>query len=162
SRDQSDDDTVGALRQALASSMNFAWALERMDPKAAAWIFPNAYHIKVAVRDSTAFWLSSGNWNNSNQPDIDPLTNPAGSAAIARKSDRDWHVIVQNAKLAAVFEKYLLNDLRVAGDHQAAAAGQPPDSAALEQLAAAELAAVAPRTPSRYFPPKTLTANMKI
>ena len=33
------------------------------------WIFRTAYHIKVAVRDHSTFWLSSGNWNNSNQPE---------------------------------------------------------------------------------------------
>ncbi|MFZ0751079.1 MAG: hypothetical protein WAM70_17075, partial [Pyrinomonadaceae bacterium] len=33
--------------------------------------FASAYHIKVAVRDERAFWLSSGNWQSSNQPDID-------------------------------------------------------------------------------------------
>ena len=35
--------------------------------------FASAYHIKVAVRDHAAFWLSSGNWQSSNQPAIDPL-----------------------------------------------------------------------------------------
>lgn len=39
----------------------------------------NAYHIKVRVDDSDQFWLSSGNWKNSSQPDIAPvdLSNPA-------------------------------------------------------------------------------------
>jgi light-regulated signal transduction histidine kinase (bacteriophytochrome) len=35
--------------------------------------FASAYHIKVAVRDRQSFWLSSGNWQSSNQPDIDFL-----------------------------------------------------------------------------------------
>ena len=67
-RDQTDEETAKALRTALGADFSFAWALERADPLAAAWIYPNAYHIKVAVRDGSAFWLSSGNWNNSNQP----------------------------------------------------------------------------------------------
>jgi hypothetical protein len=66
-RDQTDEESVGALRESLGSGLAFAWALERADVMAAKWIFPNAYHIKVAVWDGTAFWLSSGNWNNSNQ-----------------------------------------------------------------------------------------------
>jgi hypothetical protein len=35
-------------------------------------LIPSAYHIKVASRDGEEFWLSSGNWKSSNQPDIDP------------------------------------------------------------------------------------------
>jgi len=78
-RDQTDEDTRKALEDALGGKLSFAWALERADPMAAAWIYPNAYHIKVAVRDGEAFWLSSGNYNNSNQPDIDPVNDPAGA-----------------------------------------------------------------------------------
>jgi hypothetical protein len=168
SRDQTDDETARAVKDALADALDFAWALENKDPHAAAWQFPIAYHIKVAVRDSAAFWLSSGNWNNSNQPDIDPLTDPAGSAPVARNSDRDWHVIVQNAELATLFEKYLLNDLRVATAHQleaaesAAVASPPSDLSGLQQVAIEADAAVPPRVPSRYFAPKTITADMKI
>src|SRR6201995_4248364 len=70
--DQTDPDTVARLRVALAGEFTQAWALTRTDKDATAWIYPSAYHIKVAVRDRSVFWLSSGNWNNSNQPDIDP------------------------------------------------------------------------------------------
>src|SRR5262249_21458807 len=37
-------------------------------------LYPNAYHIKVAVQDGKKFWISSGNWQNSNQPDEDAAT----------------------------------------------------------------------------------------
>ncbi|WP_345374201.1 phospholipase D-like domain-containing protein [Frondihabitans cladoniiphilus] len=114
--DQTDEQTVAALDQALGSSFEQAWALERMDPKASAWIFPTAYHMKVAVRDSKAVWLSSGNWNNSNQPDIAPTTNPADAAA-ARAGDRDWHVVVDDAGLAGVYEAFLKHDHEVAAAH---------------------------------------------
>ena len=33
-------------------------------------LWASAYHIKVAVRDGKAFWLSSGNWQSSNQPNV--------------------------------------------------------------------------------------------
>jgi hypothetical protein len=155
SRDQSDDETVAALESRLGDSMKFAWALERMDPNAAAWIYPNAYHIKVIVRDGDTFWLSSGNLNNSNEPDIDPLDDPAGSAATARTSDRDWHVIVEEPKLAGTFQKFLLNDLAVAAQHQVSEAGVPSARAGFGELAAAEPAAasVPARAPKTYFPP---------
>jgi hypothetical protein len=116
--DQSDEQTVAALKSAFGDELEQAWALERSDPLATAWIFPSAYHIKVAVRDHAAVWLSSGNWNNSNQPDIDPVTTP-GDAAEARTRDRDWHVVIESAELAAVFEAYLLHDLSIAREHNA-------------------------------------------
>jgi hypothetical protein len=160
-RDQTDEDTVKALTQELGHNLSFGWALERADPMAASWIYPNAYHIKVAVRDGKAFWLSSGNFNSSNQPDIDPVKNPTGSAAVARKSDRDWHVIVEHAKLASVFEAFLQNDLKTAQLHQATAAAEAAALAALGELAQPELA-VAPRVFKHFFPPRTISAVMKI
>ena len=29
--------------------------------------------MKLAVRDDDTFWLSSGDWNNANQPRLDPV-----------------------------------------------------------------------------------------
>lgn len=132
--DQTDEQTVAALRTAFGDHLTQAWALSRMDPLAAAWIFPSAYHIKVAVRDSSAVWLSSGNWNNSNQPDIDPVTTPADADA-ARAGDRDWHVVIENEQLARTFEAFLLNDLAVATQHQATTPVPVPVPALLAPLA---------------------------
>ncbi len=121
--DQTDERTVAALKTSLGSAFDQAWALDRMDPLATAWVFPTAYHIKVAVRDSSQLWLSSGNWNNSNQPDIDPVANP-GDATAARIRDRDWHVVIDDAGLATTFEAFLTNDHAVAKQHNAAPAAQ--------------------------------------
>lgn len=66
--DQTDSDTVAALGDTLGDSFSSAWALVRSNKAVPRWIFPTAYHIKVAVRDGKSVWLSSGNWNNSNQP----------------------------------------------------------------------------------------------
>lgn len=158
--DQSDAETHDALAASLGSRLQFAWALEDRDPEAAAWIYPSAYHIKVAVRDGSAFWLSSGNWNNSNQPDIDPVNDPAGAQSTLKSSDRDWHVIVEHPALAALFEKYLRSDLTVASQHQVAAAVTASIDA-LSTLATPELPA-ASRVPQLFFAPKTITARMKI
>jgi hypothetical protein len=160
-REQTNDQTSDDLQSALGDRFKFAWALERSDPKVSTWIFPSAYHIKVAVRDNTSFWLSSGNWNSTNQPDIDPLTDPAGAASIVQKSDRDWHVIVDHQGLADVYEKYLLNDLDVASQNQGVAAEMAAAMSALAELAAPEII-LAARVPQQYFPPKTITARMKI
>ena len=168
--DQTDEETVASLQSALGSRLDFAWALEGHDPKVDAAIFPSAYHIKVAVRDSRAFWLSSGNWNNSNQPEIDPIADPVGARPQLLKSDRDWHVIVEHEGLAALFEAYLLNDLEQASAHQAAdgaavgAAGAAASAAALEGLAALAQPEVASqsRVPRQFFAPRTITARMRI
>jgi len=116
--DQSDEQTQQKLKANLGQREDFAWALERNDPRISEWIFRSAYHIKVAVRDEDTIWLSSGNFNNSNQPDIDPIKDPSGSSATAKKSDRDWHVIVTHQGLAKTFEAYLLNDLAIAKKYQ--------------------------------------------
>jgi hypothetical protein len=58
SADQSDEQTRGDILSALKTRADFAWALDAMDPLVRAKIYPSAYHIKVAVRDSNTFWLS--------------------------------------------------------------------------------------------------------
>lgn len=161
-REQTIDETVESLQAKLNRRLSFAWALERNDPNAAAWIFPSAYHIKVAVRDRSAFWLSSGNWNSTNQPDIDPVADPDGSKAIAAKSDRDWHAVVEHPGLAKLFEKYLLNDLKVAADHQVEEAEEAAATlAALGELVVEQLE-LAAKAPVQYFPPKEITGRIKV
>jgi len=73
--DQTDAETVAKLREELGNRAQIAWALDNHDPMVTAWMFPYAYHIKVMVQDGKTFWLSSGNLNNSNQPD--PASPPA-------------------------------------------------------------------------------------
>jgi phosphatidylserine/phosphatidylglycerophosphate/cardiolipin synthase-like enzyme len=72
--------------------------------------FATAYHEKVAVRDASSFWLSSGNWSLRSQPNIDPIGDPADAAGMYAKGNREWHVVVDDAKLAAVFEQYIKYD----------------------------------------------------
>ena len=159
--DQTDDDTHDQLASAFGNDLRFAWALERNDPKVDTWIYPRAYHIKVAVRDSTAFWLSSGNFNNSNQPDIDPVNDPSDAAPQLKSCDRDWHVIVEHAGLARLFEAYLLNDLDVAEANQQLPAGPEAMAAAFSELPAPDLLASA-RTPKQFFAPEEFDEKMTI
>lgn len=91
--------------------------------------FASAYHIKVAVRDRKAFWLSSGNWQSSNQPDIDFFDTDADVALIPR-FNREWHVVVENAALAKAFQVYLEHDFKTASapiDEAGAVAVTGPD-----------------------------------
>jgi hypothetical protein len=112
---QSDEQTVQAITTADGDG-TVMWALTETDPDTTKWIFPTAYHIKVAVRDGTAFWLSSGNWNVSNQPNLAVKTPSRGSLANA---DRDWHVVMIDAGLAKLFEAYIEHDYLVASGVQA-------------------------------------------
>jgi phosphatidylserine/phosphatidylglycerophosphate/cardiolipin synthase-like enzyme len=153
--DQTDADTVAALTNALGGSVTQAWALTRFDPDVTAWIYPTSYHIKVAVRDSATTWLSSGNWNNSNQPDIQPVVgNPDADAA--RHCDRDWHVIIENQSIAETFEAYIRNDLAVAAAH-----GDPPEDPGL-CLPAPPLGVTETRPFAQFWAPTSVTANMRI
>ncbi len=110
-RDQTDSQTVQALDGKLSKRAQIVRAVDRSDALVSAWAFPSAYHIKVIVRDGTAFWLSSGNLNNSNQPD---LSSPPHT------EDRDWHVIVEDEGLAKVFSAYLTQDFKTAAQYQLA------------------------------------------
>ena len=136
-RDQTDWETIQDLKQALGSRARTAWALTRSEPFAAQWSFPYAYHIKVIVRDNGAVWLSSGNLNNSNEPD---LSQPPTT------EDRDWHVIIEDANPARIFVAYLDFDYRTA------AANQLPSQPAIEKAiedARAKRAKEANPTPPR-------------
>jgi PLD-like domain len=153
--DQGDPATVAGLRQALAGGFTQAWALTRLDKDATAWIFPTAYHIKVAVRDRSTFWLSSGNWNNSNQPEIDPFTTPA-DAQTARHRDRDWHVVIQQPQLATVFEDYILHDLAVAAENN-----KPPEQPG-PPLTPPPLGSTQTPAFGQFFPTASVTGTIKI
>ena len=77
-------------------------------------LITNAYHIKVASRDGEEFWLSSGNWKDSNQPNIDPAGEDSTLIGPLRDRNRDWHVIIENDKLAKMFQKYIEWDFKEA------------------------------------------------
>ncbi len=131
SRDQTDTQTVDELDRQLRNRARIMRALVRSDAYAAEWMFPYAYHIKLIVRDGTAFWLSSGNLNNSNQPD---------RASPPQYEDRDWHVIIEDAGLAKTFKAFLDQDFASASQHQVS---QPSAIAAAVADANAKLAAEA-------------------
>ncbi|WP_185732376.1 phospholipase D-like domain-containing protein [Burkholderia sp. Bp8963] len=163
--DQTDEETQHALHESLGGNFAGTWALTNSDPKAPVWIYPNAYHIKVAVREDDTFWLSSGNWNNSNQPEID-LSDPASARKIAAVSDRDWHVIAASPKLAETFRAFLQHDFDIARENIAELAAQAAGArAAMEQVlqqgVPVEMFA-AGKAPQQFFTPRTLTDTIRI
>ena len=92
--------------------------------------FASAYHIKVAVRDNRTFWLSSGNWQSSNQPDIDFFDENADRQLITR-FNREWHVVCENPLLAKRFQVFL--------DHDFETASTAEEAAVISELALPEL-----------------------
>ena len=117
-RNQTDWQTVQELKGKLGARAKIARALTGMDKFVVASMFPTAYHIKVIVKDSDTVWISSGNLNNSNQPD---LNHPPHT------EDRDWHLIITDPKLTNTFEAYLDYD------YKAAAAKQAPNPIEIEK-----------------------------
>lgn len=106
--DLTDDEAVEKLRNALGEKFENAWVKKG---SVNGWI-ASSYHIKVAVRDQRAFWLSSGNWQSSNVPDADPLNENPPQRMWLDKYNREWNVVVENPALARVFERYLLHDFQ--------------------------------------------------
>jgi hypothetical protein len=145
------EDTVRKdLTQKLGSKFSFVWAAVTRKGKVDQGIFPTAYHIKVAVRDGTAFWLSSGNWQSSNQPDIDPLGPDRGLPNVQTTYNREWHVIVNDQRLAQTYEAFIKYDEGQAGPlNVSPQAAVRPDLFVPEDLVAQAVAA-------KYFAPKDI------
>src|SRR5262249_13270044 len=124
-------------------------------------LFASAYHIKVAVRDGTAFWLSSGNWQSSNQPDADPLRDREDATAeLLRTHNREWHAIVTNTALATQFEKFLLYDLEQAKPLEEEAVEAVPMILVPEAYLVEELA-VTEAVP-RFFRPLVVNRRVRV
>lgn len=165
------DQIVDRLRTELGDKFHFEWAAVPERGRTTNGYFPSAYHIKVSVRDKSAFWLSSGNWKSSNQPDDDvgAMDDKAKKRFLARHN-REWHVVIENAELATVFDTYIRWDIReaaaVQSEHQEVAPVPQADMVpqmegvpgALADLADQPfLASLVPLpTAVRIFPPRTL------
>lgn len=79
-------------------------------------LFESSYHIKVAVRDNDGFWLSSGNWQSSNQAPVGEGENLGTPTGLWNAYNREWHAIVDHPGLAGMFRKHIEQDLNEARD----------------------------------------------
>lgn len=150
SGDFTEDAVRKDLQKKLKSNFSFVWAAVTRKGKVEQGIFPTAYHIKVAVRDGEAFWLSSGNWQSSNQPDIDPLGADRGLPNVQKIYNREWHVIVNEKKLADTYERFIKYDEEQAEPlNISAQAAMRPDLFVSEELVAQTVAA-------KYFAPSDI------
>ena len=149
--DVPEDKVKAVLKTAIGNRLKFVWAAVTSKDKVTQGIFPNAYHTKVAVRDGKAFWLSSGNWQSSNQPDVSKLKLPIGK--LQQQYNREWHVMIQHDGLATLYEKFIEWDMSQAAPLQVhpEALAQPllaiPPNPALAALAVKTYKA----TPAKTF-----------
>lgn len=106
-----EEDVIPPLEEKMKERFGQTWAtlVSKKNPNG---LFASAYHIKVAVRDSTTFWLSSGNWQSSNQPNVHPFADHPDKLPpqFQRRYNRDYHAIIENEKLAQIFESYIKRD----------------------------------------------------
>ncbi|GAB7552075.1 phospholipase D-like domain-containing protein [Novosphingobium sp. 11B] len=93
---------VEAMQDRLGDRFEHVWA-----SVGRRGLIPSAYHIKVASRDGEEFWLSSGNWKDSNQADIDPAGENSKNPAPLQERNREWHAIIAHCGLARTFRDYI-------------------------------------------------------
>jgi hypothetical protein len=120
-------------------------------------VFASAYHIKVAVLDGKRMWLSSGNWQSSNQPPADPFKEPEKKLpGFPRSFNRDYHVVIEHEGLARTYERFIEYDFEIAR-------GEPPPFSPPPDLFVPEEEELPPDfAPVRLFPPKTLHRRIKV
>ena len=113
--DVEDKKAIEAIFEDIGARLDFSYASVAkvfgmsFNPKG---LFEYSYHIKVAVRDNDAFWLSSGNWQSSNQPPTDdPAIDLGTPTNLWNKYNREWHVVVEHKGLAKTFRKHIERDL---------------------------------------------------
>jgi hypothetical protein len=107
--DRHDREHVRMFQQAFGSGFEHANAFTSTN----GGTFATDYHIKLVVRDRKAFWLSSGSWQSSNQPNIDSLGDGRNDPRLPI-CNREWHVIGSHAGLSDVWAKFLEGDLTTA------------------------------------------------
>ncbi|HVF99225.1 MAG TPA: trypsin-like peptidase domain-containing protein, partial [Chloroflexia bacterium] len=110
-----EEDSFKLLRQVMGTRFRQAY----VDVTGQDRTFGGDYHIKVAVRDREEVWLSSGNMQTTNQPNIQPAADQEATLEPLNRFNRDWHVVIRNKKLAGIFEAFLLHDLEVAEENPA-------------------------------------------
>jgi sugar-specific transcriptional regulator TrmB len=129
---QSESEVRDYLSDALGNRFDFLWAAVKKKGKVVQGIFPSAYHIKVAVSGGKSFWLSSGNWQSSNQPDLEALDKDA--AFIQSNYNREWHVVIDHPGMASTYEKFIKWDMKQAAGVQDTTEGVASDEAMPELL----------------------------
>lgn len=101
-------DAEQEIQNSLAQTLEDRYA-SQLIACGGAGAFPTAYHEKVIVRDGEWVWISSGNWTKNSQPEKDPIGNPDDVTGMY-KTNREYHLILQDDALASLFAQYLEHD----------------------------------------------------
>jgi len=152
------EQVITPLAQELGGRFQQSWATltSKTHPDG---LWASAYHIKVAVRDGKFVWLSSGNWQSSNQPNVNPFNSrdsiPPG---FQRKYNRDYHAILECETLAAAYETYIKRDYALTSSQ-----GKPEEFSAPDLFVPEEEEELAEfAAPPQYFPPLRLDRRIKV
>ena len=157
--DLDDQAVVDRLDRTLADKFEHVWV---QIGAVNGWV-ASSYHIKLAVRDGRACWLSSGNWQSSNQPPRDPVNETPSDRQWLDRYNREWHAIIEHPGLARTLEAFLQNDFaNNVGAGRAVLEEQLglPDFLVAEALLAREAAEGASMW--RYFPPLDETRRFTV
>jgi hypothetical protein len=155
------EEVLAPLGKALKNRFQMSWATLN-SKKHPDGLWASAYHIKVAVRDGKTTWLSSGNWQSSNQPNVHLFTDHPEKPVpgFQRKYNRDYHAIIENDTLASAYETYIKRD------HDLTAAQGAAESFALPDLFVPEEElmeqAIEFAHPPQFFPPLRLNRRVKV
>ena len=145
----------------FSDALNSRFRFELAD--GARRLFAGHYHIKVAVRDSSAFWLSSGNWEPSNQPNVDPIASFETDWTLLRKKNREWHAVILSQTLAETFEEYIKYDLESYREIRTTLREAPPQpSPPLFLVPQVETIQERPAGDAKYFKPLVVRKRLRI
>ena len=146
----------------------FKWASASLG---ADGLFASAYHIKAAVwsriargrpAEDRVVWISSGNWQSSNQAPIDTEVADIGSLTWDEVAsyNREWHALVAHKGLAATFRHHLEQDYV---DNAAAAEREAPMPRLPDVLVPEAMVEEAPRPRAfRAFAPEVINGRLKV
>jgi hypothetical protein len=154
-----EEEVIPPLEKKMKTRFEQTWAtlVSKKNPDG---LFASAYHIKVAVRDGNAFWLSSGNWQSSNQPNVHPFVDHPEKlpAQFQRKYNRDYHAIISNKKLASIYEFYIKRDFEQSAAQAEAVSFAAPDLFVPEE----EEEPIEFAKPTRLFKPLRLNRAVSV
>jgi hypothetical protein len=157
------DQIIDPLKKAMKDRFEQSWAtlVSKAHPDG---LWASAYHIKVAVRDGEAVWLSSGNWQSSNQPAFGKFNDttldvPAG---FQRRYNRDYHAVLNSKALADVYETYIKRDYDLTSEPGNVESFSAPDLIVPEEMLEPEPEELEFAAPAVFFPPLKLDGTRSI